>query len=368
MADQTLLDSLNQQKAELESQAQDQIQSYLNAKTDLTGLLNNNGTEEEIAGADLAVSNAKALVDETKDQIKMVDQQIVAATDEPVTNMSESDIEAELRQQNSEVVGENTFPSLSTIASSAVSGIKSAIGTATGLFGKALFGAIPPKISAASVTFKNVQGDVISEDLRVKIRVPQEYWSDITAGPNGELFNLSGIIFPYTPTINYEYKADYANLNPLHSNFSLYFYKNSSVSPIKISGKFTVQNDKDAAVYLSTIHLLRALTKMRSGGIKVDALSGSPPPICRLDAYGDLMLKNVPVVITGFNIDLPDNVDYFTVNKTGGSVPSAYGVASVPIISTISVTCTPMYSRAEMQKFNVNDFVNNINSKKSGYL
>lgn len=367
MADQTLLDSLNQQKAELESRAQSQISDYQNALGNLSSAQGGGGTADEIALAQTAVDDARAMVDETKDQIKLVDQQIAAAADVPVTNMSESDIEAELRQQTSEVVGENTLPSLGSIATSAINGIQSAIGSAAGLFGKALFGAIAPKIAAAQVSFKNVQGDVIAEDLRVKIRVPQNYWSNITAGPNGELYNLSGIIFPYTPSISYEQKAEYATLNPLHSNFALYFYKNSSVSPIKISGKFTVQNDKDAALYLATTHLLRALTKMRTGGVSVDGLSGSPPPVCRLDAYGDLQFKNVPVVIQSFAIELPDNVDYYTVGKTNNAV-TAYGRASVPIISTISVTCMPMYSRQEMQKFNVDDYVNKIEYKRSGYL
>ena len=145
----------------------------------------------------------------------------------------------------------------------------------------------------------------------------------------------------------------------MHSNFALNFYQRSYTTNISISGKFTVQNEYDAAVYLSTVHMLRALTKMRSGG---EDASGSPPPVCRLDAYGDFMLKNVPVVISSFKIDLPDNIDYFTAQDF------PFEDTSVPTISTISLTLIPMYSRAEMQKFTVTDWLTKAQTRKDGYL
>ena len=145
----------------------------------------------------------------------------------------------------------------------------------------------------------------------------------------------------------------------MHSNFALNFYQRSYVTNISISGKFTVQNDYDASVYLSTVHLLRALTKMLSSG---EDNSGSPPPVCRLDAYGDFMLKNVPVAISSFKIELPDGVDYFTINE------GPFKQTSVPTISTISLTLIPMYSRAEMQKFTVSGWLSGASVRKSGIL
>lgn len=367
MADETLLDSLSQQREELTNRAQSQISDYQNALGNLSSAKGGGATEEEIATIQASVDDAKALVDETKDQIKLVDQQLDAALDPSPTLLSNEEVEAELRQQTTEIVGENEFPTDTGGTPNIFGGLKNAIGTAAGLLGKVLFGGIAPKPGSAQVTFRNSQGDVVGEDLRVKILVPQEYWTDLTAGPNQELAWLKGIIFPFTPSISYETKADYTSMSPLHSNFNIYFYKNSSVSPIKVSGKFTVQNDKDAAIYLSTVHLLRSLTKMRTGGLKSDPLSGSPPPICRLEGYGDIMLKNIPVVISSFQVELPDNVDYYTVGKQSSYLQKLYGLNSVPIISTISVTCTPMYSRSEMQKFNVNDYVDG-KYKKVGYL
>jgi hypothetical protein len=205
---------------------------------------------------------------------------------------------------------------------------------------------------------KIINGKAMS-DNRVRIRVPQSYITDLTRGFASSLSNLGGIIFPYTPSISYEHKADYSNVPVMHSNFALNFYQRSYVTNISISGKFTVQDDTDANTYLSTVHLLRSLTKMLSSG---EDNSGSPPPVCRLDAYGDFMLKNVPVAISSFKIDLPDAVDYYTSNL------EPFNGTSVPVISTISLSLIPMYSRAEMQKFTVSGWLSDANVRKSGIL
>jgi hypothetical protein len=225
--------------------------------------------------------------------------------------------------------------------------------------GSLLNGAMPDYAAAAKANITPLGGTTPPPDLRVKIRVPDNYIRMTTRGSAGELYNLSGIIFPYTPSISYEQKADYATATPIHSNFTQNFYQRSGISNISISGKFTVQNDKDAAVYLATVHLLRSLTKMLSGG---EPNSGAPPPVCRLDAYGDYMLSNVPVAIGSFRVELPDGVDYFTT-----TTPS-FGAASVPVLSTIAITCVPMYSRAEMQQFTVNGWLSDSKVRKSGIL
>jgi len=215
-------------------------------------------------------------------------------------------------------------------------------------------GAEPEQPIEAETAYKNADGideSTSEESMRVRIRVPRKYLVDSTTGPGNQLENLGGIIFPFTPSISFEVKADYTASNPLHSNFPINFYQRSSVGSISITGKFSVENWVDAGMYLSTVKLLKALTKMRSGGSTGDRDSGAPPPVCRLDAYGEFMLKNVPVVITSFRVELPDSVDYFFYDS------KYYGKASVPVMSTIAVTCLPMYSRSEMQRFSVTGYL-----------
>jgi hypothetical protein len=201
-----------------------------------------------------------------------------------------------------------------------------------------------------------------AKDLRVKLRVPNEYLVGPAAGPTNIIQKNGGILFPYTPQITLDNQASYNTQNPLHSNYPLYFYKNSSVGPINVTAKFTVQNEFEGAVLLGVIHLLRGLTKMKFGN---DPDAGSPPPVCRFDAYGDFMLYNVPVSIASWRHDLPDNVDYIAVGRPGS--PTTYGHSMVPALSTIQLTLNVMYSRREMLEFNVKDWRSG-GLKYRGYL
>jgi hypothetical protein len=235
-------------------------------------------------------------------------------------------------------------------------------------------GAQPPAKPGTEINFYNGQGNTTAKDTRVRIAVPSNYLRNYTTGPtpNVALLSNGGIVFPYTPQITTEHKADFESVHPIHSNYTQYFYKYSSVSPISIQGKFSVQNEEDAGVYISTVHLLRALTKMRSGD---DTDAGSPPPVCRLYAYGTFMLDYVPVAITSFRLELPDSVDYFTTgsNPQGEfALDSRYTSQSktaVPVVSTIAITCVPMYSRQEQLKFGVQPWLESDSLRKtSGFL
>jgi hypothetical protein len=220
-------------------------------------------------------------------------------------------------------------------------------------------GAEPQMPEMPQVTFQDINGNLSKDDIRVRILVPPKYITEFLAGPNNELANIGGILFPYTPSISYEAKAEYAEAKPLHSNFSINFYQRSSIGNISISGKFSVENTDDAVIYLSTMHLLKSLTRMRFG---LDSDAGAPPPVCRLYANGDAMLHNVPVAITSYRIEMPDAVDYFTIFQN-----PRFGTTAVPTISTIAISCIPMYSRNEMQKFSVAAY-NDGSLRKQGYI
>ena len=191
-----------------------------------------------------------------------------------------------------------------------------------------------------------------AKDLRAKLRVPNEYLRGPAAGPSNIIQKNGGVLFPYTPQISLDNQASYSNQSVLHSNFPLYFYKNSSVGPINVTAKFTVQNEFEGAVLLGVIHLLRSLTKMKWGN---DPDAGSPPPVCRFDAYGDYMLYNIPVAVASWRQELPDNVDYIAVGRPGS--PGLYGHSMVPTVSTIQLTLNVMYSRREMLRYNVKDWL-----------
>lgn len=203
-----------------------------------------------------------------------------------------------------------------------------------------------------------------AKDLRVKLRVPSEYITPGTpsAGPSDIIYKNGGILFPYTPSVTMDNKVEYASETPPHSNYAQYFYKNSAVGPITVSGKFTVQNEFEGAVLLGTIHLLRALTKMRFGD---DPLAGSPPPVCRFDGYGDYMFYNVPVALSSWRQEIPEGVDYIAVGRPGSS--TTYGHSLVPTICTINLELNVMYSRREMLSHNVPSWLSG-SLRYKGYL
>jgi hypothetical protein len=199
------------------------------------------------------------------------------------------------------------------------------------------------------------------EDFRPRLQIPVTYLnSSKTSGPNGVIFDSKGIIFPYTPIITQDYRATYTSMAPTHSNYAIYSYKNSAPGTINLNAKFTVQNETDAHYFLSTIHILRALTKMKFGS---DDDAGAPPPVCRLYAYGDYVFNNVPVALENFQLKLDNDCDYFST-----SLPVNFnGQNTVPTISSITLSLIPMYSRNEMLKFNVNQWINGT-LREGGYL
>ena len=113
-------------------------------------------------------------------------------------------------------------------------------------------------------------------------------------------------------------------------------------------------------------------------GVDTSASKGAPPPIVKLNGYGDYIFKEVPVIITQFTVDLPNEVDYvatgFAVPSTGdpeaggaGSQATPSDVTWAPTESQFTVTCQPVYSRDKVQKFDYNAFIRGENLS-DGYI
>jgi hypothetical protein len=217
--------------------------------------------------------------------------------------------------------------------------------------GKRETGMVSRSISPASASWSG------SKDMRMMLKVPSSYLS----GPNmaSEIKAAGGIVFPYTPNVSYDTSASYGNSNPLHSNYTQYFFKNSSVSAINITGKFTVQNENEVNIWLSIVHLGRILTKMPFGN-DTKFLAGSAPPVLRLQGYGAHVFENVPVAITSFKFDLPENVDYIYNSGSG------FKDSMAPVVSTFTFSLIPMYSRKEIRDFSVDKWI--AGSLPKGYL
>ena len=241
----------------------------------------------------------------------------------------------------------------------------------------------------------NVGAPSSTGDWAVKVTVSDTVYNDLMA--DAPIFpesfkKFKGIRFPVTPFINMSHSAAYDARSVVHNNYPYYAYQNSQVDQMTIAGAFPVQNEKDGQNWIATLHFLRTVTKMYYGG---GTNAGNPPPVCRLNGYGDYVYKDVPIVITNFTVELREQVDYIGVNvATGGNnlprpgtgatgpggryanlygqnpagqqaisgdpltaIESSGSVNYVPTDSLISITVVPVYSRNKIStQFNLKDF------------
>jgi hypothetical protein len=169
------------------------------------------------------------------------------------------------------------------------------------------------------------------KDWRVRLSLaPSASYLYKTAGTGDLLEPLKatdGVIFPYSPTINTSYRANYDPTEVTHSNYKLHFYKNSSVDDVSITADFTAQDTIEANYMLAVIHFFKSVTKMFYGQDK-DPRAGTPPPLLYLSGYGAYQFDNHPLVVTQFTYNLPNDVDYIragSTNSWGGGSVEAYG-------------------------------------------
>ena len=193
----------------------------------------------------------------------------------------------------------------------------------------ALFASVPPTGDLANSTKQAAQEQRTlqqrykqpgNQDWRVRL-VLAESATYLYKDPDNQLLkplaNSNGVIFPYTPSISTSYTANYDRYDLVHSNYRGYFYKNSAVNDVNITGTFTAQDTAEAQYLLAVIHFFRSATKMFYGK---DKERGAPPPLVYLVGYGEWQFNGHPCLITNFNYNLPADVDYIRATS-----PNNYG-------------------------------------------
>jgi hypothetical protein len=219
--------------------------------------------------------------------------------------------------------------------------------------------------------------DRSGEEWRVRISVAPTakiLYRDPNPGVMSLLKDTDGVIFPYVPQVTVAYQARYGSQPLTHSNYTNYFYEASEVQAIQINGEFSVQNEFDAQYLLGVLYFFRAATKMFYGNSGI--YQGSPPPILYLDGFGAHYLPHVPCLLTQFSHTMPNDVDYLEMTyqsktttkttidaatklpttKTGaGTITTETAElpakTRLPLVSTISITLQPVFSRTKQREF-----------------
>lgn len=174
------------------------------------------------------------------------------------------------------------------------------------------------------------------------------------------LRTTQGVVFPYTPTIQWESVANYGPMEATHTNTTYHFYTNTPAVKFTLQGQFTAQTEDEARYMLAAMHFFRTVTKMDFGD-NSDGNPGMPPPVLLLSGYGDYMLNDLPVVITNFSMEMPNNVDYVRVAVSGEET-------WVPSLSTFNVSCIVQHSAAKQRSFNLRAFANGSLVKRGGWI
>ena len=215
-------------------------------------------------------------------------------------------------------------------------------------------GSLPP--GAETALFGQFQKAAFASesgyDWRVKLSLPYiaSYQSSPVMAP---LLETSGVVFPYTPQVGIKHKANYNSLDTVHNNFPFAAYNNSAIEEITISGDFYVEDTRDAVYWVAMNYYFSAVTKMSYGQT---TNTGAPPPVVYLSGYGQHVLNEIPVVITDYSINLPNDVDYIACTPLSNEGTS--GVPTyVPVKSQVSVSCRVLYSREQVRKFSLDAFV-----------
>jgi hypothetical protein len=255
-------------------------------------------------------------------------------------------------------------------------------------------------------TLQARNNEAAAPDWRVRLQLASGatyLYKDPVPGILAPLAETDGVIFPYTPTIETSYAANYDKYDLTHSNYRGYFYKNSVVNDISIRGTFTAQDTAEAEYMLAVIHFFRSVTRMFYGQ---DALRGAPPPLVYLSGFGEYQFNEHPCLVSNFSYSLPNEVDYIRAwapnnygnlfsqrAKTGGistnplsaalsrltaagvpqgaepGAPSPSGIVQnvnnlteatyVPTKIEINITLLPTNTRSQVsQQFSVKEFAN----------
>ena len=192
-------------------------------------------------------------------------------------------------------------------------------------------------------------------DWRVRINCQ---WNIFNSPLFKLLENTGGVVWPYTPNVTVSTKAEYNPISPTHSNYAYQAYKSSVVDDITISGEFTCETETDAAYWIAATTFFKTATKMFFGQ---GENAGNPPIVCNLTGYGSSIFDKVPVIIKTFSVDLKDDVNYVKCNTFGTNT-------WVPVVSTVTVTVTPVYNRARMRKFSLQDYSRGKAASGVGYI
>ena len=223
-----------------------------------------------------------------------------------------------------------------------------------------------------NITYNTNRTGKTTDDWRIRLSLAPGngiFYQDSNSNILKPLADTRGVVFPYTPNITVAYQSTYGSQRFTHGNYTHFAYENSEVQQIQLQADFTAQNRTEAAYVLACVYFFRAASKMFFGNGKY---AGNPPPILYLNGYGKYYFNNVPCILTSFNHAMPNEVDYidvalnesdsYIVKQGDNETTVKSGVINkgpstrIPVLSQMTVTLQPIYSKQRITEFDLNEF------------
>ena len=185
----------------------------------------------------------------------------------------------------------------------------------------------------------------ISDNQKAKLTIKSGNPFSLT-GKLSPLSQTNGVVFPYTPTIQFGYGASYGSFDTTHSLYPTNYFINNPPPSINLTASFSAQDIQEAEYAAAALHFFRTATKMEFGA-RSRSTGGTPPPILNFSAYG-MHAKNTPVIIKSFNYTLSEDVDYVQI-----------GNDSIPTYFLVSLDLAVQFPPSTIRKtFNINSYAN----------
>lgn len=176
------------------------------------------------------------------------------------------------------------------------------------------------------------------------------------------LWATKGLLFPYTPSVTVSAESSWTKHDLVHTNYDILSYQRTPSASVQISGKFTVQNQREGEYALAAIHFLRTVTKMYYGDADSaqsnpqqsatnSGLAGLPPPVLILRGYGQYMFRDIRVVCQGYNFSFDEGADLVSIiDPTDGEIV-------LPPVFTLQVNLGIQQSPQRLREvFSLKDF------------
>ncbi|MFW5895502.1 MAG: hypothetical protein ACOCT9_02040 [archaeon] len=199
----------------------------------------------------------------------------------------------------------------------------------------------------------------MASEYRARLTTKGNYGNESFRGPSSILSKTKGVVFPYTPVINYSHNVNYSEYELMHTNYAINSFVNSRPGNISITAQFVNQTVDEAKYTFGVIHFLRIVTKMNFGNNSNNP--GTPPPVLEFSAYGTSNFNRVPVLVGSFSTSYGNDVDYSSFKIDDQTE------IRLPIKMEFSIELMPQYSARKQNNFDFEKFAQG-NSYKDGYI